>query len=568
MHLSVIDEVSEEFVQVMDKYFENIVELAEEDPVRLSNVVKIIENEEKEQSEAEERAKANPTRISIKKITRNLRARCFECIDNYIEKYFEKNLAECDSLKAKLEQISDLWDGDIEHIERNVVPCFPEKYNVLQRYIRGYERQTREFLNKQIHDKISNSDRVAIITWIEETKELFGDYKEYLEVKDFSEELTQLKGDYLSDFSTKLHEWSEKIVEHSIKPDAKLQEDEGCLYTYGPIDFFTFLNQTISTVGATQQHELIEKIAFIIRNTLSTFNEQILNNILSKIDVFSLAKICAHVNDCSRCIQFTKEIEELLTEMLPKADKEFFEMDEVINGCNDASKRILAALAEKSYARLAHHFDDQFGKTWYDRKKVSTIQLAIRELTKEFEESYLEYLEYDFIGIIAEKILNKLIKRYLDGWIMKDFVLKNEEIDIVVAEIAAFKKFCGNEPWSIEVLKPLEFLERFLSITDKEDATVAIGDALSPSNFPDMPMSIPEAIIKKCGKHKKKEQEELIEAIKKFYEGWKELNQDTKGYKKTIFSQYAVHSKGKKGFFKRTARQQQQIEKSQTRSLS
>jgi hypothetical protein len=49
-----------------------------------------------------------------------------------------------------------------------------------------------------------------------------------------------------------MREWCEKVTAHSMKPDAKLIEEEGCVYTYAPSDFFTFMNQAIATVGETK----------------------------------------------------------------------------------------------------------------------------------------------------------------------------------------------------------------------------------------------------------------------------------------------------------------------------
>jgi hypothetical protein len=117
---------------------------------------------------------------------------------------------------------------------------------------------------------------------------------------------------------------------------------------------------------------------------------------------FSKQKICAHINDCSRCIQFTKELEEALFESLPKADVELIQLDDIIMGFKDLAKRVLRTLGDKTYDKISPYFTELFGKSWYDpKKKVSSIQLAFRDLTKEFESSYLEYLEYDYISIIV-----------------------------------------------------------------------------------------------------------------------------------------------------------------------
>ena len=124
---------------------------------------------------------------------------------------------------------------------------------------------------------------------------------------------------------------------------------------------------------------------------------------------FTQDKICAHVNDCSKCINYTKELEEALFEVIPKADIELIQMDEVVNGFKSLAKQILKLMADRSYSKISHYFEDLFGKSWYDpKKKISSVQLAFRDLTKEFETSYLEYLEYDYISILVciwEKII-------------------------------------------------------------------------------------------------------------------------------------------------------------------
>jgi exocyst complex component 3 len=158
----VIDEVSDEFIKIVDRHLSKIIDFAEDDPVRLVRIVRIIEREERAQQEEEEYAKVNPTRITIKRQTTNLRQRCFEAIENNVKKYFKDNLKDCAGLESKLERLSELCDGDLEHIERHVVPCFPKEYNILQRYVRAYDSQVRQFIDKLVQGNISNDEKAKL----------------------------------------------------------------------------------------------------------------------------------------------------------------------------------------------------------------------------------------------------------------------------------------------------------------------------------------------------------------------------------------------------------------------
>jgi hypothetical protein len=67
--------------------------------------------------------------------------------------------------------------------------------------------------------------------------------------------------------------------------------------------------------------------------------------------------------------------------------------------------------------------------------------------------------------------------------------------------------------------------------------TDALGDALK--TFPDMPQLVPEAVIKKCGKYKKKELEDLIHTISTYYVSASELTKSNSNVV-TLFSSYVA----------------------------
>ncbi len=132
-YLSVIDEVSVKFTQIVNKHLEQIYRLAEDEPTRLVRIVRIIEREEKREKMMEEAEKAD--RLSeVEKKKRHAiykpkeyKRNCFKKIDEWVRNEFDSSLKEAKSFEEVLKALADLIE-DLEYIEREVIPCFPREY--------------------------------------------------------------------------------------------------------------------------------------------------------------------------------------------------------------------------------------------------------------------------------------------------------------------------------------------------------------------------------------------------------------------------------------------------------
>ena len=69
-----------------------------------------------------------------------------------------------------------------------------------------------------------------------------------------------------------------------------------------------------------------------------------------------------------------------------------------------------------------------------------------------------------------------------------------------------------------------------------------------------MPQFVPEAVIKKCGKYKKKEQDELLNVISTYYVSAAEMNKKNPNNTKTFFSTYVQQSRRRSVFSRITGK--------------
>ncbi|KAL9646931.1 hypothetical protein ABK040_013790 [Willaertia magna] len=526
-YLSIIDGVSVLFQSVMEKYFQQAVPLACEQPEKFVKIVRIIERDErkKKQQEIEHNTFDTEEEILVTKYSyKNYKELCFKGIKEYIGNCLKHEIEGIEDLEEVFERIKQCVEGELEAIDRHLTPCFPVKYCILEKCILFFDEHVREYLLEYNTPETDNITRSYVLKFVIDYPVVYEPYEEYLEnIKiDYTETITDIKAIISTTFLKSIMEWKEKLIKTMFssleKEDEKSYiEQDGFLYTFGPIDFFTTLNQALLSISQCGQKDLIEQVAYSIRLTLTDFKADLSVEVRKNMKKISIKKLCALSNDSNKCVYLTHDLQDYIAEALPDIEIEKIRMDEVTNGFTELAKELLSSISDRITSKLTNYMDRLFTKDWY---VVGTEETCLTRGLSDIQGDIqypIDFLEWENVVIIVKNVFSFVVKQYIEAFMTRKFSLKEEERNLIRKEISSCVEFLppdDEHDWVSPLLKPLRMIEDIFETIDDEDLLQCLSDANEV--YPDMGPIVFETIIQKAG-FSKEFKESLLQTVQQFY---------------------------------------------------
>ncbi|KAG2385502.1 hypothetical protein C9374_003317 [Naegleria lovaniensis] len=547
-YLSIIDSVMHLFNKVMEKHFENAVGLSHEEPEKLIQVIRIMERDEKRKRtvEADSLTSHDMEPVTLRYSYKNYRQMCLESIERYVQNSLRYEVGNDENIEDVMDKMKNLVESELETIEKHLVVCFPTKYNIFEKCVEFFDNEVRHILSHYITDETDNITRSQILKWLIEYPEIYDPYLDYLEaVKiDYSGMITDLKTTINITFFKSIMEWREKLVQNLFNTICKDNSDEkgfliqdDILYTYGPIDFFTTLDQALQSISQCGQKDLMEQISFAIRQTLTDYTANLKDGVNRHMDKITIKRLIALSNDCSKCILFTQDLQDQIAEVLPDLEMEKITMEEVLSGFSSLSSELVNTLCQRFISKIDPCLEKIFTKDWYSDKGEHTCVTEALELLQNDIQLPIDFMEWEKVVTIVTKVFNHLVTRYIDSLMTKKFTFTKEEREIVKNEIAASIAFLPPEDdngWVSTIVKPLRLIEDVFDTIDDEDLLQCMSEATS--TYSDLGEIVFETLVKKAG-FTKDRTELYLSTISQFFKTKSKLAQ-RKHDKKSLFGVY------------------------------
>ena len=162
-YLAVIDSASRLFSKTLEKHFDHAVGLSSEEPEKLMQAIRIMEREEKKKSLVDAGLNLGDEDEGITMYSyKNYRQMFSDSLQRYIRNTLRYEVQNDENVEEITSKMYNLIEGEMEIIERNMVPCFPSKYKIIETCIYYFDTEVRSILGEFIHEDADNITRAQI----------------------------------------------------------------------------------------------------------------------------------------------------------------------------------------------------------------------------------------------------------------------------------------------------------------------------------------------------------------------------------------------------------------------
>jgi hypothetical protein len=503
-----IDDVSERFRKLIWTIMEDIEARAESDPVTIVHIVSIIVKEEERDADKRRQLELKnitdgdtdeisyddmSTDLSTVKSTRstdstrdrsnsdaraaklrkkspriqnhvrfgNYKQQMFEVLANSIKYKFTEGLDDASSMDEKIELLTNYFEEDLcRNVLRNVVPCFPEEFDIWNFYVRTYEGELEELVKRMINTKDKKhletplGEKLKFIEFLNKYHELVADTIQ--NPRNFTKEGEIMIGDFISNRSTFMIQVAQNTVQQDFGPDLKESiklsaNKRGYPCTPAPTEIFTMINSQVDEIYKNKIDRLIPLLGENCRGTLRLFITETLRQIQQRLPELNLVTLCAFANNCTRAKFFTKDLSNRMLHLyeerhIPesfdtyeKVVEDFQKLGEkcVEYACDLIAKDLdplFAALFQKDWIKyqdthVSGRIDDNDSDSEEEKNSSqesllaqSIISKVVKKLTKYFQENLEQnLLEDEWLTMLTEKVATYCVNKYLDYLLHPDY---------------------------------------------------------------------------------------------------------------------------------------------------
>ena len=406
--LKPLEEFDEYISAYIWKIIENAVEITKKDPKSLAKITRIIDKIE-----------ANPE----KKIQ--------ESLAKGIVKRLEWLLG-----TDKLDELAENTHTAISELKfmlDNVLPNFPEKYNLRDFCIKKY----RESIESAIDPHFSNLEKlrnapgllVLIFQWISEygeaIKKLCPNANEELEIQLLFAKVKELMPDFLTHMEGLLSEWINRALNAHISNQQILELATGNepLTDTFPEEMFSAINQQLSFISNRLTGEVLIEVFRVCSNRLISQQKkqmtQVEEIIKSRDPEIQVPSFCLSINNNQRSSKHSLELQKFCqSKVSEEFHKERIEnlfaivSKGFLNLCNETvSYMAMSVMISMSEVTLALLFTAQWGNSRPASVAFATMEDYDKDISKWLaSDFYLRKFRKRFFEIFIQAYLERIVQ--------------------------------------------------------------------------------------------------------------------------------------------------------------
>lgn len=515
-------------------------------------IIKLIEAEEKLDEHLQ---KEN---LNILRERHGYREKFFGHLSKVIEKRFDSQLKfdnDTDDSVKYLNYTGFVID-DLTIVHDEFIPRFPKKYKIFNFFMLEYHRHVKALLDKIIETASDAGAILMILRWVQE---YYTDMSTRLGVTEDSLEPQLLDGNenklienYLALNHTKSVEWVTNIMTTGTKRFSEREEQpevnlNGNYNLSLSVILFQMINQQINVAKTSNRTELSYNVLLECKKTMELFQSGWKATINQEYNFFVNSPetspkglpeyIIALANDCLSCSEYTEEIIKEVSPIFNESDMEKItnEMDSVLKGFMDISKRCITILIEIIMFDLKSTFSQMFTSAWYDEKLINLIIGTLIDYCDDFQVYLQEYLFTKFITDLNDRF----IIAYLESFCNKNAKFKMPQcVEKMKNDIAQAVEFFTKYRTSKRVNESFKHVNQFISMITSSVTMLFLDYYSLWKECPDISISYIETVLNKRDDIQHNQLREIIDQCsqKSKEDSSKLENKDLK----TIFSRINV----------------------------
>lgn len=412
------------------------------DPTVIVTALRIIEREEKADEDALKQQKQTGFLLpSRPKKWKEMAFQIFEkCVASRIEgTQIEEREDNKHWLIRYLELIRIMILEDLRIVRTLCVPCFPPRYNIVDKYIQMYHNSLSMHLQEIIQNGLEGNEYVTMLSWVLKTyrsKDLLGhpdliEYTEKLNSLLPQAVIERMETEYLAIMENNYGEWMQNTLKAEKEEWRSSTEPhlESYSRTAAPIIIFQMIDQNLQVTKTISENLTLKcltlsinqvmKFAMAFQEAITEFKQKYFED--RKQVLFFTQYMIVIVNNCLQLVELGSQLEKQylmasehnLTGIFGKLKATYIKLR------NDSVEYLL----EELFVDLDQHFEKLFTAQWLaSNVPVDTIYITIEDYYQDYK--YLVEANYNYV---VPRTRAKVAKKYLVAMLSKRTSFKTFE---------------------------------------------------------------------------------------------------------------------------------------------
>ncbi|EJD07303.1 exocyst complex component Sec6 [Fomitiporia mediterranea MF3/22] len=365
------------------------------------------------------------------RVIKHYRSKLTKNVTDSIKASFEEAYrADEEDPAAFVENLNGWMYKDLVRIENDVVPCFPQSWDIHSLYIREYHKALNDSLKKIVASKPDPPVLLIIHGWLKEHKKNMkelGVPPEWLEPPLLGGNEQSLIEDYLQTIISKLDEWTDNLMAAEKKTfitrsDPPEVDADGLYGMQGAVDLFQMVNQQVDLAMESGQGGILARVVTESARAMRGTQEQWVRLVeteykkqVEKPDEVAggLGEYCiALANDQIKCADYAEALSGRLEPLVSEKYKVVIveRLNDAIDGYLDVAKKCTQTLIDIVFNDLKPALKQLFQPAWYDGNVGQII-----ETMRDYMSDYQQYLNSAILELLVEDLLDAFLVAYLTG---------------------------------------------------------------------------------------------------------------------------------------------------------
>jgi hypothetical protein len=406
------------------------------------------------------------------------------------DKYDEAYLRDQNNPTAFLDNLGWVYQ-DLIVIERDVVACFPQDWDIYSYFVREYHKSLNATIQRLL---ASEPDANAILTlhaWLKEYKSSMKELEippELLEPPLLGGNEQLLIDDYLKLIVKKLDEWSANLMkteldEFTSRTEPPELDADGQYGMQGAVILFQMVNQQVDAAMESGQGMILARVVSETNRVMRSVQDQWTRSIEAEYKKTTerpeevpgglVEYVIALANDQIKSADYAEalsaRLEPLVSDKYRVAINE--RLNDAIDGYLDVAKKCTQTLIDTIFNDLRPATKQLFQAPWYDGIIVQTV-----ETMRDYMSDYQTYLNASLLELLIEDLIDAFLVVYLTALVNTQKLRMPAATERIKQDIAeAFKFF--------STMKPAKELEPYFEVVEMVLALLEASKSLAFLSF-------------------------------------------------------------------------------------
>ena len=415
------------------------------------------------------------------RVFKHYRSKVMKAISDTIKDTFDAAyLQDEKNPTAFLENLGWIYQ-DLIVIERDVVSCFPQDWDIYSHFVREYHKALNSTIQRLLASEPDANALLTLHAWLKEYKSSMKELEippEYLEPPLLGGNEQSLIDDYLKLIVKKLDEWSANLMKteltgFSSRAEPPELDADGQYGMQGAVILFQMINQQVDAAMESGQGMILARVVSEMNRVMRGAQDQWTRLLDAEFKKTTerpeetpgglVEYVIALANDQIKSADYAEalsaRLEPLVSEKYRGTINE--RLNDAIDGYLDVAKKCTQTLIDIIFNDLRPATKQLFQGPWYDGNIVQIV-----ETMRDYMSDYQTYLNSSLLELLVEDLLDAFLVVYLTALANTQKLRMPAAVERIKDDVSeAFKFFSTMKP-AKELESYFEVVEMVLSLLE------------------------------------------------------------------------------------------------------